>query len=106
MDRALDILYTGRLVEAEEAFRIGLVTRVVPGERLMDEAHALAREIASGPTLAVEINKRLAREGMNRELSEHIEAEEYHQAITKKSEDAQEGVDSFLEKRPPRFQGK
>jgi len=106
MDRALDILCTGRMVEADEAFRIGLVTRVVPGDDLMDEANALAQEIAAGPTLAVEINKRLARDGMNRELSEQIEAEDYLQRITHSSEDAKEGRLSFVEKRPPVFQGK
>ena len=65
-----------------------------------------AQEIASGPTLAVEINKRLAREGMQRNLTEQIEAEEYLQAITHKSEDAKEGRLSFMEKRDPVFKGR
>lgn len=106
MDRALEMLYTGRMVEAAEAERIGLVTEVVAPDQLLERAHALAREIASGPTLAVEINKRLAREGMQRNLPEQIEAEEYLQAITHRSEDAKEGRLSFLEKRDPVFKGR
>lgn len=106
MDRALEILYTGRMVEAAEAERIGLVTEVVAPDQLLERANALAREIASGPTLAVEINKRLAREGMQRSLPEQIEAEEYLQAITHRSEDAKEGRLSFVEKRDPVFKGR
>ena len=71
----------------------------------MTRAEALAGEIASGPTLAVEINKRLARDGMNRSLTEQIEAEEYLQVITHNSEDAKEGRLSFMEKRDPVFKG-
>ena len=106
MERALEMLYTGRLVEADEAERIGLVSEVVPHDRLLARAGALASEIARGPTLAIEINKRLAREGLERGLTEHIEAEQFLQASTHSSEDAREGRLSFLEKREPVFRGK
>lgn len=104
-DRAMEMLCTGRIVGAEEAYRIGLVTELVAADDLMTRAEALAGEIASGPTLAVEINKRLARDGMNRSLTEQIEAEEYLQVITHNSEDAKEGRLSFMEKRDPVFKG-
>jgi len=106
MERALEMLYTGRLVDAKEAERIGLVSEVVPPDKLMERASALAHEIAHGPTLAIEINKRLAREGMDRNLTEHIEAEQFLQEITHRSEDAIEGRLSFLEKREPVFKGR
>lgn len=106
MERALEMLYTGRLVDAKEAERIGLVSEVVAPDELQARANALAREIARGPTLAVEINKRLAREGMERNLTEHIEAEQFLQEITHRSEDAKEGRLSFLEKREPVFKGR
>ncbi len=106
MDRALEMLYTGRIVEAPEAERMGLVTEVVEHGKLMERANGLAKEIASGPTLAVEINKRLVRDGIHRNLIEQIETEEYLQQITLKSEDAIEGQMSFLEKRDPVFKGK
>jgi 2-(1,2-epoxy-1,2-dihydrophenyl)acetyl-CoA isomerase len=106
MDRALEMLYTGRLVGAEEALRIGLVSEVVVPDKLMERANALAGEIAKGPTLAVEINKRLAREGLDRNLTEQIELEQFLQEITQRSEDAQEGRLSFIEKRDPVFKGR
>ncbi len=106
MERALEMLYTGRLVDAAEAEKIGLVSEVVAPNELMQRANTLAREIARGPTLAVEINKRLAREGMQRNLAEHIEAEQFLQEITHRSEDAKEGGLSFVEKREPVFKGR
>jgi len=106
MERALEILYTGRLVDAKEAEKIGLVSEVVAPDKLMERVNALSSEIAHGPTLAVEINKRLAREGMERNLTEHIEAEQFLQEITHRSEEAREGRLSFLEKREPVFKGR
>ncbi len=61
--------------------------------------------IARGPSLAVELNKRLTREAWRRTLEEQIELEEYLQTITRDSEDAREGRNSFLEKREPIFKG-
>jgi 2-(1,2-epoxy-1,2-dihydrophenyl)acetyl-CoA isomerase len=106
MERALEMMYTGRMVGAEEALRIGLVSEVVAADQLMDRVSALAREIARGPSLAVELNKRLAHEGLSRSLEDQIELEEYLQAVTRDSEDAQEGRASFLEKREPVFKGR
>ncbi|MFQ5382530.1 MAG: enoyl-CoA hydratase/isomerase family protein, partial [Dehalococcoidia bacterium] len=106
MERALEMLYTGRLVDADEALRIGLVSEVVAAERLPERAAQLASEIAHGPTLAIEINKRLVRDGLKRDLTEHVEAEQFLQAVTQNSEDAREGRLSFLEKREPVFKGR
>ena len=106
MERALEMLYTGRMVQAEEAARTGLVSEVLPADVFMARAQDLASEIAHGPTLAIELDKRLARDGMQRTLTEQIEAEEYHQRITHASEDAIEGQRSFAEKREPVFKGR
>jgi len=106
MERALEMLYTGRIVGAEEALKVGIVSEVVPADHLMTRAEALAREIAHGPTLAIEVMKRLARDGLRRDLAEHIEAEQFLQAVTTGSEDAREGRLSFLEKRDPQFKGR
>ncbi len=106
MERALEMMYTGRMVGAEEALRIGLVSEVVPADQLEARATALATEIAKGPSLAIELNKRLAHEGLNRGLEEQIELEQFLQQITHASEDAIEGRQSFLEKREPVFKGR
>jgi len=106
IERALEMMYTGRMVGAEEALRIGLVSEVVPADQLLERATALATDIARGPSLAVELNKRLTQQSFSRTLEEQIELEEYLQAITRDSEDAKEGRASFLEKRDPVFKGR
>ncbi len=104
--RALELLYTGRMVNAQDALAMGLVNEVVPGDALMARARALATEIAHGPSLAIELDKRLVREAFDRGLEEHTELEQFLQGYTHGTEDAAEGRNSFLEKREPVFKGR
>ncbi len=106
MENALKMLYTGRLVPADEALAMGLVSEVVPPEKLMERAMALAAEIAHGPSVAIELMKRLAHEAWETSLPTQIEHEQMLQGITSRTEDVKEGRLSFLEKREPRFQGR
>ncbi|MFN0145324.1 MAG: enoyl-CoA hydratase/isomerase family protein [Dehalococcoidia bacterium] len=104
--RAMEMLYTGRMVGAEEAVRIGLANEAVPADQLMPRARALASEIAHGPCIAIELDKRLVREAFDHSLERQTELEQFLQGYTNQSEDAKEGRLSFLEKREPVFKGR
>lgn len=106
MEQALRLLFTGDIIDAHTALRIGLVSEVVPHDELLGRAEALARSIAHGPTVAIETMKRLAREGLTADLAAHIEREEHLQEAVRQTEDFHEGVRSFLEKREPVFRGR
>jgi 2-(1,2-epoxy-1,2-dihydrophenyl)acetyl-CoA isomerase len=106
MSKALELMYTGQVIDAQEALAIGLVSQVVAAEELMPTAMALAERIAKGPAIAIELTKRLAYRGWQQELEAQTEYEEYLQRLCIESEDAQEGVRSFLEKREPDFKGR
>lgn len=106
MENALKMMYTGKLVDAAEALRIGLVSEVVPADELLSRATTLAAEIANGPSVAIELMKRLTQEGLTRGLDEQIEMEQFLQGITHNTEDAAEGRNSFLERREPVFRGR
>ena len=79
---------------------------VVPADQLMSRAKALASEIAHGPSLAIELDKRLVREAFDHGLERQTELEQFLQGYTNQSEDAKEGRLSFLEKREPVFKGR
>ena len=104
--RAMEMILTGKIIDADEAERIGLVDKVVPHEALMDEVFALATQIANNPYLSVRKAKELVKyywnqnrtdEGWNREL-------EGIKEITR-TRDCHEGIRAFLEKRDPDFRG-
>jgi 2-(1,2-epoxy-1,2-dihydrophenyl)acetyl-CoA isomerase len=104
--KALEILYTGDLLDAEEALRIGLVNRVVPDASLRGEGMSVARSIASGPPMALRNAKEAVRKGVASHLDEALELEAELQTVCLLSKDHREGVEAFLNKREPRFKGK
>lgn len=104
--KAMEILYTGELMDAEEALRIGLVNRVIPDASLAEEGQRLAGVIASGPPLALRCAKQAVRKGGVSDLDAALELEADLQSLCLNSMDHQEGVRAFLEKRNPKFSGK
>jgi 2-(1,2-epoxy-1,2-dihydrophenyl)acetyl-CoA isomerase len=104
--RALELLWTGDFVEAAEAERLGIVNRVVPAGRLAEETRALARRIAAGPQVAIRLTKRLVYQSLRLDLRTHLDLVSSHMAVVRDTEDHQEGVRAFKEKRPPRFKGR
>lgn len=101
--KAMDMCLSARQLDAQEADRYGLVSRVVPGERLMDEALALAREIASYSLPALIAIKESVNRAWESALSEGMLFERRQLYARFASEDAHEGMKAFLEKRRPVF---
>ena len=104
--RAQELFLTNRRLSAAEALEWGLVTRVVPDDRLMDEARALAKQLASGPTLAYGGVKRLLASSFESGLETQMEYEARSIADMSASHDLNEGVAAFVERRDPSYQGR
>jgi 2-(1,2-epoxy-1,2-dihydrophenyl)acetyl-CoA isomerase len=105
LTRALELAYFGEMVNAQEAAAMGLVNRVVPVAELDALAEDWGRRLASGPTLALGLSKRLLDTSSSVTLEQALEDEARCQHITYTSEDVREGVAAFLERREPRFRG-
>ena len=104
--KASELIFTGRTLSAKECLDWGLVNSVVPDASLMDEARALATEIAANAPLAVQASKRMMRQGLGEPFDEHVDRVYLQLLPLFRTKDFQEGMRSFLEKRPPTFEGR
>jgi 2-(1,2-epoxy-1,2-dihydrophenyl)acetyl-CoA isomerase len=104
--KAAELMFTGDIIGAEEALRLGLINRVVPHLELTKEARTLAERLAQGPTRAIGLCKRTLNLGVTADLATVLEAEAEGQGLARQTEDHWEGVQAFLEKRPARFSGR
>jgi enoyl-CoA hydratase/carnithine racemase len=102
---AAELVLTGDTIDAEEAARIGLVSRVVPDDQLPAEAKKLAERVAVNPPRTVRLAKRLLREAQHGRLSDVLELSAAFQALAHETRDHKEAVDAFTEKRTPKFTG-
>ena len=103
---ASELLMTGATIPAARAAEIGMINRVVPSDELMNEANALARELATGPTAAIARVKRMINATFSNDLRSQLDLEADCQIESGRSPDFREGVAAFFEKRRPRFTGK
>jgi len=107
ISNAFDLLYSARLIDAEEALRMGLVSRVVPHDELMSTARQYAGHLASGVSpRSLRVIKKQVYEALFQTLGDAIETANDEMMASFQCEDFQEGVAHFLEKRPPVFSGK
>lgn len=104
--KALEMLMTGDFIDAQEAYRLGLVNKVVPPAELMPAAEALANRICENGPLAVRVIKETAYRGMQMSLAEGIRLEEYISKSLMASEDSKEGAIAFGQKRKPEYKGR
>lgn len=100
---AAELVYTGGMIGAERAERLGLFNRVVPAAELEPAARGLAGQIAAGPAMVIAAAKRSLRQGATASLAQVLEWETEAQITAFDSPDFQEGMKAFLEKRAPRF---
>ncbi|MBV8415110.1 MAG: enoyl-CoA hydratase, partial [Verrucomicrobia bacterium] len=103
---ALELILTGRIFDAAEAARLGLVNRVVPAANLLDETLALANLLASKPPLTLAAMLGAIHRGMDAAIDDGLAIEEAAFARIVPTHDAREGVAAFLEKRAPKFLGR
>lgn len=104
--KAAELFYTGEMIGAQEALRLGIVNRVVAVDKLELETKALARKIAQGPPLAVRAVKRSLFAASEEKLAEALAREAEEQMKCFHSQDCSEGIRAFFEKRSPKFQGR
>jgi enoyl-CoA hydratase/carnithine racemase len=106
LSNTLLLQYTGDAVDGQEAFRLGLCSKVVPHEALMETTMELATRLAQGPTYAMSMIKMLVHKAQQQDLAEHLTQASRAQNLARQTEDHKEGVRAFLEKRKANFKGR
>jgi enoyl-CoA hydratase len=103
---AMDMVLTGRMLNAEDALRFGLAARVVPQERIVEEAVRLAREIASKAPISVQLAKQAVTAGSEGRVDDGVALERKLFYLLFATRDAHEGMHAFVDKRPPSYEGR
>ena len=106
MAKACELIFTGAIIDAAEALRLGIVSQVLPPEELLPAAQSLARAIAAGPPIAIRLAKRGLYRNAESDLRTALEYETFAQNTCFETEDAAEGIRAFVEKRTPQFKGR
>lgn len=101
--KASELIFTGRIINAKEAFDFGIINRILPLDALMNEAMKIADEIAANSPVAVSKAKRVIRDGLAKNLPDALENERANFASLFETNDRVEGMSAFLEKRKPNF---
>ena len=104
--KAKELIFTGDIIDAKEAERIGLVNRVVPAEKLNTAAKEMAEKIAKKSSAAVKLAKDAINRGMRTDLGAGLAYERELYSLSLTTEDKAEGIEAFIEKRKPKYKGK
>jgi enoyl-CoA hydratase/carnithine racemase len=104
VDKALELLWSGKILSAQEAEEIGLVTHVVEHEKLLEETYSYARKLAEGPQQAIRLTKRVVMQGLKTDLRTSLDQVSSLMGLVTEHPDYQEGVKALLEKRKPNFE--
>jgi 2-(1,2-epoxy-1,2-dihydrophenyl)acetyl-CoA isomerase len=105
LKRAAELMFTGDMISARDAYEMGMINQVVADAELMPQVMALAEKLASAPTAAIGRIKRLLEASAVNDYGSQLDAERRTQIESGKTKDFVEGVTAFLEKRPPKFTG-
>ncbi|MBH77313.1 MAG: enoyl-CoA hydratase [Dehalococcoidia bacterium] len=103
--KALELIWSGELFDAEEALRIGYVTAVFPPDELLDRTRDFALKLAKGPATAIQLAKKLVYRSAQLTFDEHLDFAQMAMTLAQSTEDAREGPRAFTEKREPKFRG-
>ena len=106
VSRAMDLVYTSRSVDADEAWRLGLLDRMSTAENLLADARELARQIAFWPPVAMQMSKRAVQRSLDADLDDQLQYETHSIVFARRApHDVAEAAASFRERRPPNFTG-